>query len=161
MTVRSGTAPPNGRDRERATSAHRRRTAAAAVGGRTCRVLGCIPGIWTSQRPSGTRTPRDVKFLRRMLVEAWLWDPYTPRPDYEQHSMEDRRNPYVFAFGRRPGDAGFVATEHGRRVGAAWYRTAGGPPRCTSLRFLMARTLRSRDTLSMLWSSRQWLGWHS
>jgi ribosomal protein S18 acetylase RimI-like enzyme len=57
-----------------------------------------------------------------MLFEAWLWDPARPRPDYAAHTRENLRSGYVYAFGRRPGDAGFVAEDRRHGIGAAWYR---------------------------------------
>jgi ribosomal protein S18 acetylase RimI-like enzyme len=64
----------------------------------------------------------DLPVLRRMLFEAWLWDAAMPRPDYRTHNRENPRSVYLDAFGRRPGDAGFIARDGPRGIGAAWYR---------------------------------------
>jgi ribosomal protein S18 acetylase RimI-like enzyme len=67
--------------------------------------------------------PEDAEFLRDMMFEVWLWDPDRSRDDhavwaaaYDASGQANSRE-----FGRRPGDAGFVAGV-GEPIGAAWYR---------------------------------------
>jgi ribosomal protein S18 acetylase RimI-like enzyme len=69
-------------------------------------------------------TPKDAGYLRRMLFDAWQWDPERVRPDYEVWlaTNPDPESPYVNTFGGRHGDAGFVAERDGVAIGAAWYR---------------------------------------
>lgn len=59
-----------------------------------------------------------------MLFEAWLWDPETDRPDYEEwlRTGADSNDPYLVDFGKRSSDIGVVAEQRGRPVGAAWIR---------------------------------------
>lgn len=72
--------------------------------------------------------PGDVDFLHEMLYEAAHWRPGGPRPDPAEARADPRIAQYADGFGR-PGDAGVVAEEDGRPVGAAWYRrfTAAAP----------------------------------
>jgi ribosomal protein S18 acetylase RimI-like enzyme len=76
-------------------------------------------------RPAG---PGDVDFLHDMLYEAAHWSPDRPRMDRAEARTHPRMAHYVDGF-PRPGDAGVVAEEDGRPVGAAWYRlfTADAP----------------------------------
>lgn len=73
-------------------------------------------------RPAG---PADAAFLSLMLYEAATWrdDPAT-RPPAVQVLARPRISVYVAGW---PGarDAGFVATQEGVPVGAAWYRFLG------------------------------------
>ena len=70
----------------------------------------------------------DVPFLRTMLFEAVHWRAGVPRPAIKETFAHPEVAPYVEGWGR-DGDAGVVAMEGGRRVGAAWYRlfSADGP----------------------------------
>lgn len=66
----------------------------------------------------------DVEFLRRMLFEAWLWDPQGDRPDYEEwlRTRANPNDPYLVDFGLVSSDRGAIAEHCGRPVGAAWIR---------------------------------------
>jgi GNAT superfamily N-acetyltransferase len=68
-------------------------------------------------------TTEDVPFLRRMLVAALFWQ--ERRRWYGPALPLVLLLPQVSMYHRgwgRPGDAGFVAEEDGRPVGAVWYR---------------------------------------
>ncbi|HEX9993956.1 MAG TPA: GNAT family N-acetyltransferase [Acidimicrobiales bacterium] len=69
-------------------------------------------------RPAGAG---DVDFLHAMLYEAAHWSPDRPRMDRAEARTHPRMAHYVDGF-PRPGDAGVVAEEDGRPIGAAWYR---------------------------------------
>jgi GNAT superfamily N-acetyltransferase len=86
----------------------RPRTAAVALAGDNGRVI----------RPADAG---DFPFLRAMLFEAAHWRAGTPRPATEETFAHPALARYVEGWGRA-GDAGVVAGEGGRRVGAAWYR---------------------------------------
>lgn len=66
----------------------------------------------------------DLDFLRRMLFEAWLWDPHADRPDYEdwRRTTANLNDPYLVDFGKALSDIGVIAEQDGRPVGAAWIR---------------------------------------
>lgn len=67
-------------------------------------------------------TRRDLPFLREMLLEAVFWR----RPRKKRYpAFVVLRHPKLAKYHRgwgRPGDAGLVAVEDGRRIGAVWYR---------------------------------------
>jgi GNAT superfamily N-acetyltransferase len=66
-------------------------------------------------------TPRDLRFLRRMLLTALFW---RPKRRWWPTSVV-LLLPIVSMFYRgwgRPGDVGYVAVEGRRRLGAVWYR---------------------------------------
>ena len=66
----------------------------------------------------------DLDFLRRMLFEAWLWDPQGSRPDYEEwrRTTANLNDPYLVDFGNASSDIGVIAEHDGHAVGAAWIR---------------------------------------
>lgn len=67
-------------------------------------------------------TASDGGFLADMVVEAVNWRSSGGRPRHEV-LVSDEHGRYVAGW-RRPGDAGFVATDaNGDPIGAAWYRT--------------------------------------
>lgn len=66
-------------------------------------------------------TEADVGFIRDMLYEAASWNPDWPREPIEEVLAEPVLARYVEGWGR-PGDAGVIAEEDDRPVGAAWYR---------------------------------------
>jgi ribosomal protein S18 acetylase RimI-like enzyme len=70
----------------------------------------------------------DLPFLREMLVEAADWRVGAPRPMIEETLGHPEVARYVEGWGRA-GDAGVVAVDGERVVGAAWYRlfTAAAP----------------------------------
>ncbi|MGH3024072.1 MAG: GNAT family N-acetyltransferase [Gaiellaceae bacterium] len=63
----------------------------------------------------------DIPFLRAMLFEAAHWRAGAPRPALEETLAHPEIARYVEGWGRA-GDAGVVAVEGERPVGAAWYR---------------------------------------
>jgi ribosomal protein S18 acetylase RimI-like enzyme len=62
---------------------------------------------------------RDLPFLKEMLVAAALWRGGGPEP--EDLLAHPKARIFYEGWGRR-GDAGLVAEEGGRRIGAVWYR---------------------------------------
>jgi GNAT superfamily N-acetyltransferase len=86
------------------------------------------PARAATSRSPGTITPviraataDDLPFLRAMLFEAADWRAVMPRQGIEVTLALPEVGRYVEGWGRE-GDAGVVAVEGRRRVGAAWYR---------------------------------------
>lgn len=64
---------------------------------------------------------KDQKFLWQALYYAITVPPGAPSPDPEIVKLPELAC-YVKNWMNRPGDLGFVATENGRHIGAAWIR---------------------------------------
>jgi ribosomal protein S18 acetylase RimI-like enzyme len=66
-------------------------------------------------------TPTDLPFLQRMLYEAAYWRTGIERPPLKEALAEPELAKLLKDWGRE-GDAGFVACESAKPIGAAWYR---------------------------------------
>lgn len=71
-------------------------------------------------------TEADSQTLRRAVYQAWRWREPWSETAFRQYLALSQPDSYVDDFGRRRGDAGFVAEQlgnaPGQAVGAAWYR---------------------------------------
>ena len=101
------------------------------------RGVGVVAGIVSFQTPVPTRFREgpgvtmadvirpigaaDLQFLKAMLFEAVHWRAGVPRPTIEETLARPEIARYVEGWGRA-GDAGVVALDGERAVGAAWYR---------------------------------------
>jgi ribosomal protein S18 acetylase RimI-like enzyme len=72
-----------------------------------------------SLRPT---TIADLPFLKRMLYEAFFWDPVVTRPDYDVFSQVNKEFKKLQADWGRTGDCAVIAEVDGQSAGAAWYR---------------------------------------
>ena len=66
-------------------------------------------------------TTQDISFLEEMLFEAFLWNPQSPRPDYEVFRKKPEFEKLLRNWGRE-GDVGFIAEIDGKAAGAIWRR---------------------------------------
>jgi len=65
--------------------------------------------------------PSDLPFLKKMLFEAFHWNPEQERPEFETFMARPEISRLLRNWGR-DGDAGFIAQIGDLPVGAAWCR---------------------------------------
>ena len=66
-------------------------------------------------------TKTDLPFLKKMLFEAFFWNPDLDRPGYQEFLQHPEFSKLMSKWGR-PVDRAVIAVENDKPIGAAWYR---------------------------------------
>jgi GNAT superfamily N-acetyltransferase len=68
-----------------------------------------------------TGNHQDLPFIKRMLFEAFFWNPEIPRPSMDDFFRSGEIKKLLANWGR-PGDRAIIAEIDKKPVGAAWFR---------------------------------------
>ena len=66
-------------------------------------------------------TKKDLPFLKKMLFEAFFWNPSLSSPEYQDFFKHPEFSKLMSKWGR-PDDRAVIAVENDKPIGAAWYR---------------------------------------